>query len=276
MKNGRFSLGFALASFLGFMLSLTIYVQTLAQQNDDGVLIDGFTFFIPYPTETLDDQFDAGYDGANLIGTDIETTISIAVHRSGAIIFYDQWEDDLEPNLTAPVQSTTQVWGDGDPANGIPPDFTTDELNNGDVIILRNVVELDDTGHRDRGQFFFDGGDALTSLNGALAVTLSVWPEGPGILYAGAWPLYPTNRWETEYRIPIGTDLADVRPGFTVVGLNVQAVYDETIVEIDLPSVVFPKKSRPCSSRTRPSKPSDLKPPSAGDSLPRTTPPGPH
>ena len=130
-------------------------------QNDNGVLIDGFTFFVPYPTEILDDQFDAGYGEANLIGVDIETTISIAVHRSGAVVFYDQWEDGLEPNLTAPVQATSQVWGDGDPANGIPPGFSADVLNSGAVIILRNIVELDDTGRRDPSQLFFDGGDAL-------------------------------------------------------------------------------------------------------------------
>ena len=80
-----------LATILGFILSLGIFVRAWAQLNDEGVIIDGFTFFIPYPTEMLDDQFDVGYAGANLIGDDIETTISIAVHRTVSIIFYDHW-----------------------------------------------------------------------------------------------------------------------------------------------------------------------------------------
>ena len=84
-----------------------------------------------------------------MIGDDIETTISIAVHRTGSIIFYDHWEDGLELNLTVPVQSTTEIWGDDNPNNGIPPNFATDVLNSGDVLILRNVVELDAAGRRD-------------------------------------------------------------------------------------------------------------------------------
>ena len=224
----------ALTLILGLIFSMWTFVQTLAQSYPAGVSIDSFTFFIPYPAEMLDDQFDAGYAGASLIGNDIETTISIAVHRSGSIIFYDHWEDGLESSLTMPIQPTTQIWGDDNPDNGIPPNFSTDVLSSGDVLILRNVVALDGAGRRDPAELFFDGGDALISVNGSVAVTLAVWPEGPGILYAGAWPLYPTNRWGTDFRIPVGTDLASLRPGFTVVGLNVQAVQNETRVQLDL------------------------------------------
>lgn len=217
-----------LATYLGGLASLWVFVQAQAQ-------IDSFTFFIPYPADILDDQFDAGHSALSLINDDIETVISIAVHRDNTLIHYDHWEDGLEPDLSIPVQPTTQVWGDNNPANGIPPGFATDVLNADDVIILRNIVSLP----RNSADLFFDGGDTLTSLSGAIAVTVAVWPihtpaDPIGILYAGAWELYSTNRWGLEYRIPIGEDLAGIRGGFSVVGLNVQAVLNDTAVQLDL------------------------------------------
>ncbi|MBI1880177.1 MAG: IgGFc-binding protein, partial [Chloroflexi bacterium] len=220
----------------------------IAQGSSGGGRIDAFTFYIPYPTDILDDQFEVGLSDTPtnnrpppLFDVDIETIISIAVHREGSIIYYDHWEDGLEPNLTLPVQPSTEVWGDNIPANGIPPGFSTDLLATAatpqdDVIILRNVVILP----RDQQVLFYDGGDVLTSVGGAIAVSLTFWtaPPGPGILYTDAWELYPTNRWGTDYRIPIGENLAGTganqRPGFEVVGLNVQAVTDNTIVNVDL------------------------------------------
>jgi uncharacterized repeat protein (TIGR01451 family) len=212
-----------LALFLGVLSSLWIFMQAQAQ-------IDAFTFFIPYFADDLDDQFDEGYSGGSLIDDDIFTTISIAVHRDNTIIYYDHWEDGLEANLTSPIQPSTQVWGDGIPANGTPPGIPGDVLSAGDVIVLQNSVVVP----RNLTDIFYDGGDKLTAVGGNLAVTLVVWPEGPGILYAGAWELYPTSRWGTEYRISVGEDLAGLRPGFEVTGLNVQAVEDGTTVEIDL------------------------------------------
>ncbi len=218
----------ALAAFLGGLSSFWILIEVQAQ-------IDSFTFFIPYPADILDNQFDVGHAALNLADDDIETTISVAVHRDNTLIHYDQWEDGLESDITRPSQPTTYVWGDDNPANGIPPGFATDILNAGDVVILRNLVSLP----RDPASLFYDGGDALTAIGGAVATTLAVWPihtpnPSVGIVYAGAWELYSTNKWGSEYLIPIGEDLAGVRGGFTVVGLNIQAVLDNTSVQLDL------------------------------------------
>lgn len=214
-----------------------------AQLGPEAARIDGFTFFIPFEADLLDDMFNQGQSTQNLINVGIETTISIAVDRSNSVIYYDQWEDGLEPDLTRPAQPSTQVWGDSNPGNGYPPFLgnlpnTTqrDTLQAGDVIILRNTVTLP----RDPNNLYFDGGDMLTSIDGAIAVTLTFWtaPPGPGILFTDAWELYPTNRWGTDYRIPIGENLAGTGPnqrlGFTVVWLTVQAVEDNTTVELDL------------------------------------------
>ncbi|MCL4297157.1 MAG: hypothetical protein KJ077_15580 [Anaerolineae bacterium] len=228
--------------------SITARSIPSAQVNSTGGRIDNFTFFIPFPTDILDDQFETGLSDnvppprpPSLINHPIETITSIAVDREGSIIFYDHWEDGLEANLTQPTQSSTEIWGDDNPANGIPPGFTRDLLANAafpndDVIILRNNVILP----RDPSVLFYDGGDVLTSEGGAVAVSITFWPAlpGPGPLFADAWELYPTNRWGTLYRIPIGEDLAgsgpNQRPGFEVVGLNVQAAEDNTTVQLDL------------------------------------------
>jgi uncharacterized repeat protein (TIGR01451 family) len=201
--------------------------------------IDAFTFFIPYPTDALSDQFDAAHID-DFSGVSIVTTVSVSVLRGGSVIYYDHWEDGLEPNITSPIQASTQVWGDNDETNGIPPGFDSDVLTAGDVIAVQNVVPVDP---RNPADVLYDGGDKLVSLGGAIAVALAVWPETvlwedgtliPGILFAGAWELYPTSRWGSNYTIPVGQDVARGDGSFEVVGLNVQAVQDGTLVEVDL------------------------------------------
>jgi uncharacterized repeat protein (TIGR01451 family) len=211
------------------LTSLFIFLQAGAQ-------IDAFTYFIPFPTDQLDDLFDIANNDNDLIDEDVQTTISIALRRAGTLIYYDHWEDELESNLTSPVQASTQVWGDDNPANGIPPGFATDVLDAGDIITLQNVVVLP----RDRSQFFFDGGDKLTAAGGSIAVSLAVWPERTDVssLYAGAWEIGSTSFWGTEYLIPVGVDLFGSGPGLRgawgVVAVNVQAVEDDTQVQLDL------------------------------------------
>ncbi len=66
-------------------------------------------------------------------------------------------------------------------------------------------------------------------------MTLAVWPDFPnGILFAGAWEIYPTSRWDTSYVIPVGQNVPRPNNGFGAVGLNVQAAIDGTTVNLDL------------------------------------------
>ena len=219
----------------------------LIDAQDTQAQIDAFTFFIPYSADILDDQFNEGFDftqnnnfASNLIDDDIITTIAIAILSDNTIIYYDHWEDGLEKNLLDPAQDTTEIWGDGDPTNGKPPNFPGDILLKGSIV-LQNRVPVP----RNPNSRRFDGGDKLTAIGGGIAVTRAAWPlhdKPPDstieILYAGSWELYPTSRWDTKYLIPVGENLDGIgpnqRPAFEVVGLNVQAAEKNTIIEIDL------------------------------------------
>ncbi len=232
----------------GDAASITAQAIQIAQGASGGGRIDAFTFFIPYAATTMAAQFDAGSTDTDITSDlAIITIISIAVNEDGAVIYYDEWEDTFEADLTLPTQVSTLVWGDGDPTNnntglapgvqvqGIPAD---DILTAGTIITLRNTVPT--VGRGTPPAIYFDGGDTLTSKGSAIAVSTSFWTAepGPGILYTDAWELYPTNRWGTDYLIPIGENLAGTglnqRLGFTVVGLNVQAVENDTQVNVDL------------------------------------------
>jgi uncharacterized repeat protein (TIGR01451 family) len=198
--------------------------------------IDAFTFFIPYPADSFDDQLALGLvpppAPPAFINQPIETIISIVAARDNTIIYYDHWEDGYEPILTSPTQPTTEVWGDGDLTNGVAPGIPTDIIDaTNRVITLQQIIPLP----RDSNNIFYDGSDKLTAVGGNIAVSTSNWKVGtPSILYSDSWELYATERWGTSYIVPAGTDIAALRAGFTVTLINVQAAQDGTSVTIDL------------------------------------------
>ncbi len=72
-------------------------------------------FYIPAPE---DDGFNAlqGIFPGNVplpITEPIISFTSISVIADGTILYYDQWEDGYEIDISNPTQATTQVWGDG-------------------------------------------------------------------------------------------------------------------------------------------------------------------
>ena len=94
-------------------------------------------FYLPMPEAQARQSFATIASG---VGTNLDSITSIVITGDGTLIYYDQWEDGYETDLAHPAQSTTQVWGDGNDANGIPPGFTHDPVSftNGTVLTLRN------------------------------------------------------------------------------------------------------------------------------------------
>ena len=117
---------FLLAAITSLVAAQSVWAVNLVQE-----------FYLPMPEQQIYQANSAIVAGT---GATNFSTFSIVVTGSGTVIYYDQWEDGYETDLAHPAQSTTQVWGDGNDANGIPPGFTHDPVSftNGTVLTLRN------------------------------------------------------------------------------------------------------------------------------------------
>ncbi|MEM6963112.1 MAG: discoidin domain-containing protein [Bacteroidota bacterium] len=195
------------------------------------------TYFIPIEEgQLLNSLLSISSDGApNFCGfgsindprDPIQSYVVIGIVEDGVNIYYDQWEDGYEPNLSFPIQASTEVWGDGDLSNGAAPGFSSDLFKAGDKIILDNSVA---TATR-QSVIDFDAGDKIAS-QGNMAMTRLAWATNTGTLFAGAVEVYPIKEWGTDYRIPVGEN-TDVNSMFSYTGAVIMAEVDNTIVSID-------------------------------------------
>lgn len=200
------------------------------------------TFYIAIPEEEF-----RLYANAQTVLAENETqtsVVSITATFNGTTIYYDQWEDGYEYDITAPTQSTTRIWGDGLAATGCPPTTACgvctdacDVINAGNVITLQNNVPVT-AGVRDRGNHYYDGRDKIAATE-QLVVTHAMWPSsGVAAQLGGAVEVFDTGRWGTLYDIPLGNNLGALPPaGFNWVALSIMAQKDGTIVQIDVDGV---------------------------------------
>ncbi|MEM8828799.1 MAG: SdrD B-like domain-containing protein [Cyanobacteria bacterium P01_G01_bin.19] len=175
-------------------------------------------------------------DGTNNFNsaTEIDSIISLTISTDNTVVYYDHWEDGFESNLNSPIQTSTQIWGDNNPDNGIAPGFTTDVLNAGDFIVLDNdgnSVAADTQTVVD-----YDGQDKIGASK-AIVLTRAAFPDDPdGTLIGGAVEVYDTTKWGLEYQIPIGQDLAtgtDPTDNFDYTSLSVTASTDGTTLTLN-------------------------------------------
>ena len=75
-------------------------------------------------------------------------------------IVWDEWEDGYEANTLNPIQSTTKVWGDGNPYNGIAPGYPSDIIPAGGSIVLDNTMNANP---RNPATIYYDGKDKIVS-----------------------------------------------------------------------------------------------------------------
>ncbi|MGA3163264.1 MAG: SdrD B-like domain-containing protein, partial [Verrucomicrobiota bacterium] len=182
-------------------------------------------FYLPMPEAQIYQAYSAIVSGT---GSTIASTFSIVVTGNGTVIYYDQWEDGYEIDLANPTQSTTQIWGDGNDANGIPPGFIHDPvgLPAGTVITLTNNVTLP----RNPSTILWDARDRIAATK-ALAISRAAWPVNPGPVFAGAVSVLSTLDYGTNYISPVGQDLTNNL--FKYVGMFVMAAQNNTAVTID-------------------------------------------
>ncbi len=190
-------------------------------------------YYVPLPEDQIYHALKTIYPSnqscpaATNVANPINTYISISVISDGTIIYYDHWEDDFEIDVANPQQATTQIWGDGNPANGAPPQLPSDLLQAGTVIVLDNGVDINTL----RTVIDFDGGDRVSASN-AIAMTRAGWATGSSTLLAGAVEVYDTNSWGATFETPVGENLA-YNQLFEYSSLLVMAATDNTTVTVD-------------------------------------------
>ena len=182
-------------------------------------------FYLPLPEAQIRQTFTAI---ENNIGTRIDSVFSVVVTGEGTQIYFDHWEDGYEINLANPLQSSTEIWGDGDNGNGIAPGFANDPagLDSGAVLSLRNYVDLP----RNPSNILYDGRDRMAATK-ALVVSRAGWATTPGPVLSGAVEVSATIDYGTSYVSPVGEDLSNNY--FQYVGFSIMASEDNTQVTID-------------------------------------------
>ncbi len=156
-------------------------------------------YYVPFPEA---DQL-TGYAGLNSSAVDpLNVFVTFSAASDNTVIYYDHWEDGYEADISNPKQSTTQVFGDGNPANGYPPGNASDLIPAGTVFSLRNYV-ASTTGN---SLIKFDARDKIASFK-PISVTKTSYPASTNSLLAGSTEVLERGLWGTDYRVPVGVDM---------------------------------------------------------------------
>ncbi len=184
-----------------------------------------YQYFVPLPEQQIHNAFLQLYGST---GTTYHTVISIVPTSSNILIYYDEWEDGYEAVCGSPVQASTRIFGDGNPANGYPPGSPADPpLVAGKPIVLQNDVTLP----RNPAVFLYDGRDRFASTQ-SLSVTRCSWALNPGTVLSDAVEFYNTKSFGTFFYCPVGQNTPSDN-SFGLVSLCVQASQNATQVFID-------------------------------------------
>jgi len=190
-------------------------------------------FFLPLPEEQIRTSL---YAISTATGMTMHSITGISITGNGTVLYYDQWENGYELDIANPTQANTQIWGDGNAANGCPPNINGTPLtctNGNDVLVAGNVIILENNVAlpRNPATVLYDGRDKVGATK-AVAVTRSAWATAPGTVLADAVEVYDTTRWGTSFRIPVGQNLSSSSM-FEYTALLVMAGQDGTVVQID-------------------------------------------
>lgn len=191
-------------------------------------------FFIPMPETAFFDQTFRAISTASR--SPVNTLISVTISTNGTIVYWDHWEDGYENPLIPSMQSTTEVWGDGNAANGCAPipgrscTNANDRLFAGQAIVIQNDVPVPRSFGASR---LYDGADNVKATY-PVAVTRGAYPDQPGSLLAGAVEVYDTSYgWGTEFWAPLGINANIATSAFEYVAMYCQAKEDNTVVRFN-------------------------------------------
>ncbi|MGL4401169.1 MAG: SdrD B-like domain-containing protein [Luteolibacter sp.] len=191
-------------------------------------------FYVPFP----EDQQLAAFDAINTVANGpITVFVTFSAATDGTVIYYDHWEDGYEREITNPTQSSTLIFGDGNPANGYPPGNAADNIPAGTVFSLRNFVNTATL----QAVVDYDARDKIASYK-PISLTKTAFPDGTDTLLAGCVEVFERGLWGIEYRSPVGVDMPTVTtPGalandedqFNYVAFSISAGVGGANVQID-------------------------------------------
>ncbi|MCC6584258.1 MAG: tandem-95 repeat protein, partial [Chitinophagales bacterium] len=183
-------------------------------------------YYMPYPEQDAYIALKASGSPA-MPSNNIQTVISLTMPYPNMIIVWDEWEDGYESNYLSPAQSTTKIWGDGNPYNGIAPGYPNDIIPAGGGIVLTNTMNANP---RNPSSFYYDGKDKVIST-GQIAIT-QVCSE-PSITSVQDIKTNVTSVFDfgQSFTIPVGQDFNS--QDFAYTALFIRASEDNTIVNID-------------------------------------------
>ncbi len=184
------------------------------------------TYFIPYPE---DDAHRALVKSANqsIPSNNIRTVISLTIPYPNMQIRWDEWEDGYEANTMNPTQTTTKVWGDGNPYNGVAPGYPNDIIPAGGSIVLDNTMPANP---RVASSLFYDGKDKITS-SGQIAVTQVCGEPTWMPVQAIKTNVTSTADFGRSFTVPLGENFNN--QDFKYTALFIRAELDNTSVDID-------------------------------------------
>ncbi|HMO05441.1 MAG TPA: SdrD B-like domain-containing protein [Kiritimatiellia bacterium] len=185
------------------------------------------TFFMPFDEAEVNVALNTIDNFGGAIGSTIRSTISIVGGITNTVIYWDHWEDGYEDNILAPTQATTQVWGDNNPANGIPPSFGVDRVNEGSIISLINDIPIP----RIATNIYFDARDKM-SVTRWVAVSRYLYAPNPGEVLADSAQVYDRSKYGFNFRAPVGINTG-TNQMFEYTAMHVSAGYNSTVVQID-------------------------------------------
>ncbi len=189
------------------------------------------TFFVPLPEDQMQISLNAIDAYRGNIGDEMRSAISMVIGTDGTILYYDHWEDGYEDDVTAPAQLTSQIWGDGDPDNGYPPDFPDDLLDAGDVVRLESTIDVT----RNSVVIEYDGRDKVATTY-PIAMTRGMYAINPGEVLAEATGVFDAGTHGTLYRAPVGVGTGTgtgTNTMFSYTAFYVMADYDFTRIDLD-------------------------------------------
>ncbi len=184
------------------------------------------TYYIPYPEQQAYTALEAS-GSPGMPSNNIRTIISIKVPYPGMRIVWDEWEDGYEANALSPTQTTTKVWGDGNPYNGIAPGYSSDIIPAGASIVLDNTMNANP---RNASNIYYDGKDKVVS-SGQVALT-QVSGE-PSIMSVQSIKTNVTSTYDfgQSFTIPLGQDFPS--QDFRYTALFLRATQNNTTINID-------------------------------------------